>query len=93
MEIIKISETFSLTDSLPNGWKVNGTVSSEVSGNIQINASLTVKEGEGEMVGSINYYKPSMGNVSVHYDVAEENRDAVSEYADTLIDAILAQLK
>lgn len=91
MEIIKISETFSLTDSLPNGWEVNGTVSSEVSGNIQINASLTVKEGE--MVGSINYYKPSMGNVNVHYDVAEENRDAVSEYADTLIDTILAQLK
>ena len=91
MEIIKISETFSLTDSLPNGWKVNGTVSSEVSGNIQINASLTVKEGE--MVGSINYYKPSMGNVNVHYDVAEENRDTVSEYADTLIDTVLAQLK
>ena len=45
------------------------------------------------MVGNINYYKPSMGNVNVHYDVAEENRDAVSEYADTLIDAILAQLK
>lgn len=90
MEIIKISETFNLTDSLSNGWEVNGTVSSEVSGNIQINASLTAKEGE--IVGNIHYYKPSMGNVNVHYDVAEENRDAVSEYADTLIDAVLAQL-
>ena len=90
MKVTKVSEQYSITDLLENGWEVNGSASNNVEGSISINVSLMA---DGEQIGNINYYKPAMGNINMNYEVAEKNRDAVTAYADTLVDSILEQFK
>ena len=89
MELTKQNERYTFADSLENGWNVNGSVNNEINGSLTISASIY--EGEGLIIGSFNYYKPSNGNVSVSYDVAETNRDTLTEYINSAVLYILGQ--
>jgi hypothetical protein len=89
MELIKQSEQYKVTDTLENGWVVNGTVTNGT----DLNLWVSVGQELGEMVGNISYTKPAQGNVSMHYDVAEDTRGEFAEYANTLVDYVLEYFK
>lgn len=91
MELIKQTEHYRLADVVEStGWKVSGTVYNNTNGSISISCSFN---SEMEHIGNLNYSKPVEGNMSLNYDVAEEYRDILAAYADTLIDSILEQFK
>lgn len=87
MELIKNSENYSFVESWENDWTVNGTVNVESNGTLSIYASVNSKLGDS--IGNFGYSKPEEGNVNVHYDVSEDNRDTFTTYVDNTIDYIV----
>ena len=91
MEIIKQNESFSLKDT--NGLLVmSGSASREVSGSLNIH--FNVSKGEGERVGDCHYNKyGENGEINFGVNCAEENRDELTAYADTVVDSVLEYFK
>lgn len=91
MEINKENETHIVVDTANVGWKVNGRVTKEAEGTTSI--SLDVTDVDNEFVASIYYVKPVIGHVHLSFNVDEDNRLAVAEYAAQAIDQILTHFQ
>lgn len=91
MEIAKQNETFILKDTT-EAYEMTGTANREISG--AINVSINVNRIGGERVGDCYYNKyAEMGNVNFTVSSAEENREELVAYADTVIDSVLEYFK
>ena len=88
MEITRINESYTISDKTELGWRLNGNVNNEVSGNLNMNAD--VYNELGEYVGSMHYSKPLEGMVHVSVNVNEDKRDEFTNYVDTVIESVLA---
>ena len=88
MEITRINESYTISDKTELGWRLNGNVNNEVSGNLNMNAD--VYNELGEHVGSMHYSKPLEGMVHVSVNVNEDKRDEFTNYVDTVIESVLA---
>ena len=91
MEITKVNESYNITDKTDLGWSLSGSVYSETSGSLNINAE--VYNELGEHIGSMSYYKPLEGKVNFSINVNESNRDDFSNYADTVVDTVLKKFE
>ena len=91
MELVKQNENYSLKDTLENGWYANGNVSYDVEGVLSFWAN--VSKEDGSPVGNIHFTKPLETNTSVSYDMSEENRAELAEYATKLIDFVVEKFK
>lgn len=92
MELVKQNENYSISDKTEQGWVVTGNVSCEVNG--ALNFNISVNSELGDRIGDFYYNRwVENKNISVNYTVAEENRDALVAYSDTLIDWVLEQFK
>ena len=91
MEITRQNETFNLKETT-EVYEMNGGVSRETSGSL--NVYFTVNNLEGMLIGDCTYSKYSESD-NVHFSVncSEENREALSTYADTVIDSVLDYFK
>lgn len=88
MEITKQNETFNLKDSTEM-FEINGNVSRDVSGSINIHFSIN--KSNGEHIGDCHYNKYSENsNINFGVNCSEANRDEVTEYADGIVDAVLS---
>ena len=94
IEIEKQNETYKISETASNGWKMTGSADNNTDGSCSINFSVT-KSGElTEDIGSCSYFKPvGEGMVSVNYNVTEANRDEFVSYVDTVIDSVLAKFQ
>lgn len=91
MEIIKQSESFNLKDTNET-FEMSGTVSREVSSSINI--YFNVNRLSGEYVGDCYYNKYGEdSNINFGVNCAEEVRDELTSYTDTVIDYILEYFK
>ena len=91
MEIAKQNETFILKDTT-EAYEMTGTANREISG--AINVSINVNRIGGERVGDCYYNKyAEMGNVNFTVSSAEEDREELVAYADTVIDSVLEYFK
>lgn len=88
MELIKNSENYNFNDTTDNNWNVSGSVSNEVTGNINVNITVS---SDSDYIGDFYYTKPVEGNIHMSYNVSEENRDAFVAYTDKALDFILTQ--
>ena len=92
MKLIKTNENYSISDKTEQGWNVTGNASCEANG--ALNFNISVNSELGDHIGDFNYNRwVENDNISVNYTVAEENRDALVAYSDTLIDWVLEQFK
>lgn len=95
MELIKLSEAYTLTDNNEK-WMTSGNVNKEVSGaiNITINTTLKMELEEGiNRWGSLFYNKNDQGGVSANYNFDGEYKEDFVDYCEELISAILAQME
>lgn len=92
MEITKQNETFTISEKTENGWNMNGSFSVETNGNLNMNFSVNDELSAHIGNGSYSTYSGSE-QVSVNYNVAEENRDEFTAYMDTVIDTVLERAK
>lgn len=91
MEIIKQNESFALKETTAQ-YEMSGNVSREVSGSL--NLYFNVNTVEGTRVGDCHYNKyGESGDVNFGVNCSEENRDALTEYADTVVDSVLSYFK
>ena len=91
MEITKQNESFNLKDN-NEVFEMNGSASREVSGSLNIH--FNVSKVGGEHVGDCHYNKyGESSNVNFGINCAEENRDELTAYADSVIDAVLEHFK
>lgn len=87
MEIVKQSESFTLKDTT-EVFEMSGSVSREVSGSL--NLYFNVNKIDGERVGDCHYNKYGEANeVNFGVNCSEDNRDELTEYADTVVDSVL----
>lgn len=91
MDIVKHNETFLLTDST-EAFTMNGSVTYEVSGGLNIQCNLI--NPEGEYIGNCSYYK-YVDNDKAHFNInaPEERRAEFAAYADTVIASVFEYLK
>ena len=91
MEIVKQNESFTLKDN--NGtFEMSGNMSREVSGSLNI--YFSVNNLNGERIGDGHYNKyGEKGEVNFGINCAEEQRDALTAYADSVIDSVLEFVK
>ena len=92
MELIKQNESYTLKDTLENGWYVSGNVSYDVNGVLSFWANVS-KEEDGSPIGNIHFTRPKEGNTSINYDMNEENRAELADYANKLIDFVVEKFK
>ena len=87
MKITKQNENFNLTDTT-DLYETNGSMTCDVNGSLNIH--FHVNRVGGETVGDCHYNKyGESSNVNFGLNCAEENRDELAAYADTLIDQAL----
>ena len=86
MEWFKFAETYTFNDTHPDGWYFNGDATKYESGNIMI--AGTIKSAEGDWLGQFIYDKPLDKDVNITYDVEEEYRELLIEYANTVVDFV-----
>ena len=91
MEITRQNETFTLKDTT-DVYEMNGSVSRDFMGTLNVNFSVT--RLEGERVGDCYYNKYTDAD-TIHFDLncPESNRKELAAYADTVIDSVLAHLE
>ena len=88
MEIIKNNESFSLKDN--NGtYEMSGSLSRDVSGSLNIHFNVNTLDGERVGDGHYNKYGEN-GEVNFGINCVEDKRDALTAYADTVVDSVLA---
>lgn len=90
MKLEKINEAYTVTDELENGWKTNGQAIKEKNGSLRINFSVN---NEATYIGSYNYDINQNNHVSVSRSCPKDNEDSFSEYGESLVDQILAELE
>ena len=91
MEITKQNESFNLKETTAQ-FEMNGSASREVSGSLNIH--FNVNKVGGERLGDCHYNKyGEAGDINFGINCSEENRDELTAYADTVIDAVLAYLQ
>lgn len=91
MEIIKQNESFTLKETTEQ-YEMSGSVSREVSGSL--NMHFNVNSVNGERVGDCHYNKyGEAGDVNFGVNCSEENRDALTAYADSVVDSVLEYFK
>ena len=91
MEIVKQNESFNVKDA-NDTFEMNGSISREVSGSL--NLYFNVSRVGGEHVGDCHYNKyGENSNVNFGVNCAEENRDELTAYADTVVDSVLEYFK
>ena len=88
MELIKNSEYYNFNDTTDNGWRVSGSVSKEINGNLSISVSVS---SEFEYIGDFYYSRPVEGNISMNHNVSEANMDTFVTYTNSIIDFVLEQ--
>ena len=91
MDIVKQNETFLLTDST-EAFTMNGSVTYEVSGGLNIQFNLI--NLEGEYIVNCSYYK-YVDNDKANFNISapEERRAEFTAYADTVIASVFEFLK
>ena len=89
MEIVKQNETFSLSDTTPEGWNMVGSASKSANGDLSINFSVQKIDEPTPEIGTFNYLKPNIGNLNIHYSVMESNKDKFISYSNTVVTTIL----
>lgn len=92
MEIVKQNETYLITDVTDSGWRISGNITNDLNGAVSLSINIYTKE-DSDYIGDFYYHNPKSGNINMSYNVAEENRDAMVAYADTVIDFVLEQFK
>lgn len=88
MEIIKNNESFSLKDN-NDTYEMSGSLSRDVSGSLNIHFNVNTLDGERVGDGHYNKYGES-GEVNFGVNCTEAKRDALTAYADTVVDSVLA---
>lgn len=91
MEILKQNETFTLKDTT-DVYEMNGNVSRDFMGTLNVNFSVT--NLEGERVGDCYYNKYTDAD-TIHFDIncPESNRKALTAYAESVIDSVLEYIE
>ena len=91
MNITKQNENFTLTDAT-DVFEISGNLTHEASGAVSVH--FTVNAVGGDYLGDCSYVKYSEGN-NVHFSVScpEDRREAITVYADTVIDSVLEYIK
>lgn len=94
MELTKLNEAYKLTDSLENGWTIEGQAIKENSGVININFSVSqISTTENIHVGNYSYNVPiDNSSVSAYYNCRKEFETEFINYSEELIKQILEQL-
>jgi hypothetical protein len=91
MEITKLNEIFSITDST-DVFEMVGSISSETSGTLNIHFS--VNRISGEHLGDCSYNKYVIeGALNLTLNCLEENREEFSTYANSIITNVLNHFK
>ena len=91
MEITKQNETFNLKDTTEL-YEMSGSASRDAAGSINIH--INVNSVDGNRVGDCNYNKyGENGEINFGVNCAEENRDELTAYADTVVDSVLEYFK
>jgi hypothetical protein len=91
MEIVKQNESFILKDSTEL-YEMSGSASRDVSGSL--NVHINVNSVNGERIGDCHYNKYGEGSeVNFGVNCSETNRDALTEYADVVVDSVLEFFK
>lgn len=91
MELIKISDNYSIKDQTEL-WNITGNVRKDTSGVIQINISISEIDKTG-YVGHFSYTINSDNNVIGSFDCNQNTDELLFQYANTLVDKIVEQLK
>lgn len=91
MEILKQNETFTLKDTT-EVYEMNGNVSRDFMGTLNVNFSVT--NLEGERVGDCYYNKYTDADV-IHFNIncPENNRKELTAYAESVVDSVLVHLE
>lgn len=87
MEILKLNETYSISDNSREGWKLNGNTHYEESGNINLN--VDVNNELGEHIGSMSYNKSTDGKIYMSVCIDEVLRNEFITYANDIVDSVL----
>jgi hypothetical protein len=90
MEINKTNETFNLKDTTDAGWNIYGTATNNADGSLYINLNVDSTD-ESDVNSSLGYYSintPTNGMYSVNITVLPEYYLALTNYAETAINAI-----
>lgn len=91
MKITKQNETFNLTDAT-EVFVMEGDINRDNSGTLNIH--FNVNTVDGDVVGDCHYNKyGDATTVNFGVNCSEENREALTVYADTVIDSILEHFK
>lgn len=87
MQITKQNETFNFKDTT-DLYETTGNINREETGSLNIH--FTVNKIGGDYLGDCHYNKYSdNGNVNFGVNTAEEHRDELTTYADSVIDYLL----
>lgn len=86
MELIKLNEAYTLTDNTEKGWSINGQVTKENNGIVNINFSVNNNIAH---IGTYNYTSHLDNNISINVNSTKESNDELIEYGDKLVDEIL----
>lgn len=90
MEIVKQNETFNLSETT-DVFEMTGNATYETNG--ALNVYFTATRAGGDRVGDCHYHKYSENDyVNFNVNCAEENRDELTAYADTVIESVLRYL-
>ena len=91
MEIVKHNETFTLKD-VTDVFEMSGNVSAEATGSLHIHFS--VNNSKGLRVGDCHYDKYADNeNVNFGVNCAEDVREELLAYSDSVIDSVLEHFK
>ena len=89
MKIVKQNETFNLTDATEL-YETSGTVTYEANGSISVH--FNVRDNGGNYIGDGHYSKyGDEGQINFGVNCSEANREAITAYADSVIDYVLSQ--
>lgn len=96
MELQKLNEVYSITDTTENGWSTQGQVVIETNGSVSINFSTRSQiEPEYIHIGGANYTVPAneQDHVSSNFSCNKEYISAYKEYTENMVTEILKELQ
>lgn len=89
MELLKISETYSVDDKT-DSWNIHGTVDKQ-NNSIKINISIS-KLNSGEFLGNFAYTINTNNDITVSFDCDKTIDETLFNYGNNLVDQIVEQL-
>lgn len=90
MEIIKTNCQYSISDTAENGWSTNGSLTKEVSGNINVN--INTNDALGQQVGNYYYNSGMSDMISININVKPELKDEFVTYAEKIISEAISKI-